>query len=101
MPEKTACDVCGELIDPRGMTNHKRFKHGQVPALADGGQMEVKKDELDASDEEIEEALPATNVEEDSIVFRSVQEIEVNDEEMKRELLETLKESVRGEDFRL
>lgn len=111
MPQQVKCEECGEQFDPRGLAAHKRMKHngdsGPV-AVADGGTeveesgaVTVQKDELDASDEQIEDALPAANVTDDAITFRSIQEIEVADEEMKRELLEELKSFIQGGSLRL
>lgn len=110
MPEKVECDECGEQFDTRGVAMHKRMKHGGSgrEVVTDGGTevedaeaVTVEKDDLDVADEEIEDALPAANVTADAITFRSIQEIEVADEEMKRELLEELKESIRGGTLRM
>lgn len=110
MPEKVECDECGEQFDTRGLAMHKRMKHGGSgrEAVTDGGTeveeggvVTVEKDELDVPEEEIEDALPAANVTDDAITFRSIQEIEVADEEMKRELLEELKEYIRGGTLRM
>jgi len=112
MLEKVTCEECGEQFDPRGLAGHKRMAHngGSAPvALTDGGSepeeeggvVTVEKDELDFSDEEIESALPAAQVTDDAITFRSIQEIEVADEEMKRELLEELKSYIRGGTLRM
>jgi hypothetical protein len=110
MPEEVECDECGEQFDTRGLAMHRRMKHGDSGrgAVTDGGSgvegsgvVTVEKDELDVSDEDIDAALPAANVTNDAITFRSVQEIEVADEEMKRELLEELKEYIRGGTLRM
>lgn len=103
MAEKVTCPDCGEDVDPRGLSGHMET-HDSAPVAAtdggtdveEGGAVTVEKDDLDVSDERIDEALPAANVTEDAITFRSIQEIEVMDEEMKRELLEELKEFIRG-----
>jgi len=59
--------------------------------------VEVDRDEIDVDDDDLEEALPTASVTEDTITFRSIQEIEVADEEMKAELLEALKDNfIRG-----
>lgn len=104
MAETVTCETCGEQFDSRGLTMHKRIKHGDGRAVAtDGGSepaeagaVTVEKDDLDVPEEDVEEALPAANVTEDAITFRSIQEIEVADQEMKEELLEELKEAIRG-----
>lgn len=110
MPEKVTCEECGEQFDPRGIAAHKRMKHGGSEPVAatdggtevsDGGALSVQKDDLDVPDEEIDAALPAANVTEDAITFRSIHEIEVTDEEMKRELLAELKEFIRGGSLRM
>lgn len=111
MAEDVRCDECGAQMDPRGLPGHKRMKHGGGSgrvAVPDGGStpeeegaVTVQKDDLDVSEERIEEAVPAANVTDDAITFRSIQEIEVADEEMKRELLEELKEYIRGGTLRV
>jgi microcompartment protein CcmL/EutN len=67
----------------------------------EAGAVTVSKDDLDVPDEELDEALPAANVTENAITFRTIQEIQVTDEEMKRELLEELKEYIRGGTLRM
>lgn len=111
MAEQVNCDECGEEMDPRGLAGHKRMKHGTENgpvAVTDGGSesdesgvVSVEKEDLDVPEEDIEEALPEANVTENAITFRSIQEIEISDEEMKRELLGELKESIRGGTLRM
>ena len=109
MPEtkQVECDECGEQFDPRGLPGHKRMAHGGEggrEAVTDGGQdapVSVDRDALDMDAEEIEAAVPAAQVTDDAITFRSVQEIEVADPEMKAELLEELKEYIRGSTLRV
>lgn len=31
MLDKQECDICGEMISPAGMSNHKSFNHSDVP----------------------------------------------------------------------
>jgi len=111
MAEKVTCESCGEEFDKRGISMHERIKHGdegEPQIIADGGSeasqagaVTVQKDDLDIDEERIEEALPAANVTDDAITFRSIQEIEVTDEEMKRELLEELKNFISGGTLRV
>lgn len=106
MPETVQCDECGEQFDTRGLAMHKRMKHGGSgrEAATDGGEdapVTVDRDALDMEAEEIEAAVPAAQVTDDAITFRSVQEIEVADPEMKAELLEELKEYIRGSTLRV
>lgn len=59
----------------------------------DGNQpVTVDRESVDIEDGELEEALPGASVTEDTITFRSIQEIEVADDEMKRELVAEIKE---------
>jgi hypothetical protein len=109
MPEtkQVECDQCGEQFDPRGLPGHKRMMHGGESgreAVTDGGQdapVTVDADDLDLDAEEVEAAVPGAQVTDDAITFRSVQEIEVADPEMKAELLEELKQYIRGGTLRV
>lgn len=108
MAETVTCPDCGDEVDPRGLSGHMETHDSAPQAVADGGTeakdagaVTVAKDDLDVPDEELDEALPAANVSEDAITFRSIQEIEVTDEEMKRELLDELKQFISGSNIRL
>lgn len=108
MAETVTCPDCGDEVDPRGLSGHMETHDSGPQAVADGGSeaneggaVTVPKDDLDVADEELEEALPAANVTENAITFRTIQEIEVTDEEMKAELLEELKEYIRGGTLRM
>jgi hypothetical protein len=111
MANKVTCEGCGERIDSRGLSAHQQFNcdgDSDPVAVADGGSQSdeagavtVQKDDLDVPDEELDEALPAANVTENAITFRTMREIQVTDEEMKRELLEELKEYIRGGTLRV
>lgn len=101
MTDKVTCPECGDEVDPRGLSGHMETHDSGGNAPADGGAVTVQKDELDVPDEELDDALPAANVTDDAITFRTIQEIEVADEEMKRELLEVLKDQIRGGTLRV
>jgi len=108
MAETVTCPECEEEVDPRGLSGHMETHDSGPQAVAGGGSeanqggaVTVPKDDLDVPDEELDEALPAANVTENAITFRTIQEIQVTDEEMKRELLEELKEYIRGGTLRM
>lgn len=109
MPEKVTCEECGEQFDPRGISVHKQAKHGGNggEAVADGGSEPeeagaiVEKDALDEETLAAVEDSPGVDVSENAVTFRSTQEIEVADERMKEELLDELKEYIRGGTLRI
>lgn len=104
MVETVTCPECGDEIDPRGLSGHME-KHdgadGEAVEAGESGAVTVPKQDVDVDDSDIEDALPAANVTDDAITFRSIQEIEVEDEQMKAELLDELKQFIRGGSLRV
>lgn len=104
MPETVTCPECGDEVDPRGLSGHMETHDSNsvaVPSGDPGEVVSVPKEDVGLPEEEVEEAMPAASVTEDAITFRTTQEIEVTDGEMKQELLEELKEYIRGDTLRM
>jgi hypothetical protein len=101
MAETVTCPDCGEEVDPRGLSGHMETHDNDDLAAGGDGAVAVPKQDVDVPDEDLEEALPAANVTDDAITFRSIQEIEVADEQMKEELLSELKQFIRGGSLRV
>jgi len=104
MAESVTCPECGDEVDPRGLSGHMETHDSDsvtVPGSDSGEVVTVPREDVEVPEEEIEEAVPAASVSEDAITFRTTQEIEVADEEMKQELLEELKEYIRGGTLRV
>jgi hypothetical protein len=126
MADRVTCPECEEEFDKRGIIAHREHKHGVGPGegpepepvaspidrgeriVADGGggettegELVVDRESVDMTEQEIESAVPSADVQENVITFRSVQEIEIADPEMKREVMEELKQAIRGDTFRM
>lgn len=87
MAEDVTCPECGEEMDPRGLSSHMTHKHPDRAAekLVPSGETEAA--------ESVGE-LEAVEREGGAITFRD--EIRVTDPTAKRELIEALKDRIRG-----
>lgn len=86
MAEDVACPECGEEVDPRGLNSHMVHKHPN-----EGSEKPVQQNEV-----EVPETLKESGVVEEggAITFRD--EIRVTDPVAKQELIEALKQRIRG-----
>lgn len=94
MPDSTKCEVCGQEIDTRGLSGHMETHEAEelAPVLADAS--EAKKSDDGGR------VLAKARTEENSVTVRAMHEIVVNDEKLKREVVEELKKMVSDGGFK-
>ena len=91
MPQSTNCDICGTRVDTRGLSGHMESHEPEELAavVADGsGELQTPQD--------AESALSQAAVDENTVTVRATHEVVISDEQLKREVVDELKNMVRS-----
>lgn len=93
MADSVDCEVCGKTVDARGLTGHMRTHEPKEIAST-----VVESSALEESPDG-RRAIGQADVAEESVTVRTAHEIVVQDEELKREVVDALKEMVSDGGF--
>lgn len=103
MPQTTNCEICGTRVDTRGLSGHMQSHEPEELAavIADGsGGLQMQDAENGVSKAAIgENAVSEAMVDENAVTVRATHEVVISDQELKREVVEELKNMVRNTQF--
>lgn len=93
MPESTHCEICGTEVDTRGLSGHMETHEPEELANV------VAEDSRVQTPQDAESALSEATVDENSVTVRATREVVIQDEQLKREVVDELKKMVGSAEF--